>query len=73
VTLNDLETILQKVYPLGSITVEGDLYHVQITIADNSFVGLSRLKREQAVYQHLQPYISSGVLHAVTLKTLVQE
>lgn len=69
-TLDNLKQILQEVFPQASITLSGDLYHVQIQIVCPSFEGLSRLKRDKQVYEHLHPLIVSGALHAISLKTL---
>lgn len=68
-TFDTLQKLLQEAFPQAQITLSGDLYHVQITLVDPCFEGLSRIKRDQKVYQHLQPLLSSGQLHAVTLKT----
>lgn len=68
-TLEKLQHLLEEIFPAGSITLRGDLYHVQIEICDPSFDGLSRIARDKKVYQHLSPLIASGALHAVTLKT----
>lgn len=73
VTFDTLQQLLQEAFPHASITLSGDLYHVHIHLCDPSFAGLGRLKRDQQVYQHLQPLIASGALHAVTLKTAASE
>lgn len=70
VTLDNLKQLLQQAFPEASITLSGDLYHVQVQIVCPSFEGLPRLKRDKQVYGHLHPLILSGELHAVSLKTL---
>lgn len=69
-TLDNLKQLLQQAFPQASITLSGDLYHVQVKIVCPSFEGLPRIKRDKQVYGHLHPLIVSGDLHAVSLKTL---
>ena len=47
------------------VLVEGN--RATITVVSSTFAGLSRVKRHQSVYQYLHNYISTGVLHAVTI------
>ncbi len=49
--------------------VTGDGYHFQVTLVSPHFEGLSRIKREQWVYTQLGDWITSGQLHAITMKT----
>ena len=47
------------------VLVEGN--KATITVVSSTFAGLSRVKRHQSVYRYLVNYISTGVLHAVTI------
>ena len=47
------------------VLVEGN--RATITVISSTFAGLSRVKRHQSVYRYLVNYISTGVLHAVTI------
>ena len=47
------------------VLVEGN--RATITVVSSTFAGLSRVKRHQSVYRYLVNYISTGVLHAVTI------
>ena len=53
--------------------VEGDGYHYQLTIVSNGFTGKTKVARQQWVYGQLKDYISSGSLHAITMKTFTEE
>ena len=53
--------------------VEGDGYHYQLTIVSDSFKGKRPVARQQWVYAKLQPYITSGELHAITMQTWTTE
>ena len=57
----------------AEVYVEGDGCHFSVTIISEQFTGLSRLKRQQTVYQLLNPYIESGDVHAVNMKTYTRQ
>ena len=52
--------------------VEGDGYHYQILVVSDVFNGRSKVSRQQWVYGKLKEYITSGRLHAVSMKTLTR-
>ncbi len=65
------ETIVQRVsegFPGASVTVELDGNRATIEVTSDVFVGLSRVKKQQAVYACIQDLIADGSLHAVTIK-----
>jgi len=49
-------------------TVEGDGYKYEATIISEAFKGLNTMKRHQLVYAALNETITSGALHALTIK-----
>ncbi len=49
-------------------TVEGDGYKYQATIVSSAFKDLNTMKRHQLVYAALNDVITSGDLHALTIK-----
>ena len=53
------------------VLVEGN--RATITVVSSTFAGLSRVKRHQSVYRYLVNYISTGVLHAVTINATHDE
>jgi acid stress-induced BolA-like protein IbaG/YrbA len=52
--------------PSVSVELEGDRALVQI-VAER-FEGVSRVKRQQMVYQYLNDAIATGAIHAVTIQ-----
>jgi acid stress-induced BolA-like protein IbaG/YrbA len=52
------------------VEVTGDGYHYQATVVNPEFEGLSRVVRQQWVYERINHWIQSGQLHAVSLTTL---
>ncbi len=49
-------------------SVEGDGYKYQATIISEAFKDLNTMKRHQLVYAALNDVITSGDLHALTIK-----
>ena len=52
----------------AEVTVEGDGYKYEATIVSDAFNGLNTMKRHQLVYAVLNDVITSGSLHALTIK-----
>ena len=63
-------SILEKIPDAQVEIVSADNVHYEASIISDSFAGLSPVKRQQWVYTALNPYIASGALHAIALKTL---
>ncbi|ASP38753.1 cell division protein BolA [Bacterioplanes sanyensis] len=59
--------ILQSEAPEVNWTVDGDGYKYQVHAVGDVFSGLNAVKRQQFVYQLLNPYIADGRIHAVTI------
>lgn len=69
-TNEEIYELLQNNLPQAEIEVKGDGYHFEAEIISNAFQDLSRVKRQQLIYDILNPWITSGKLHAISLKTL---
>lgn len=65
----ELETHLRSAMPDCEVRVGGDGYHFQVSVVGALFEGLNAVKRQQAVYRHMNELIMSGTVHAVTIKT----
>jgi acid stress-induced BolA-like protein IbaG/YrbA len=68
-----LQAALQKFFVDGTVFVDGDGYHFRVKIISSEFNELSKIKRQQKVYQVLHDYITSGELHALTIETLTPD
>ena len=53
------------------IQMEGN--KISLNLVSEIFAGLSRVKRQQLVYSLLNELISSGEIHAVTMRTVTPE
>lgn len=70
---NELEQLLLNIEEVDYVKVEGDGYHYQLTIVSNDFQGKSAVARQQWVYKKLKEFITSGSLHAISMKTWTKE
>ena len=72
----DIET-LRSVISSGlgdcEIDMQMDGNKVSLNLIAEVFVGLSRVKRQQLVYSLLNDLITSGEIHAVTMRTVTPE
>ncbi|MBA2711335.1 MAG: BolA/IbaG family iron-sulfur metabolism protein [Tatlockia sp.] len=69
----EIENRLRESAEVEFVEVSGDGYHYQLTIVSNAFQGKSRVARQQWVYAILKEYITSGSLHALSMKTFTKE
>jgi len=54
--------------PGCEITVSGDGSHFEAIVVGEVFAGHSAVKKQQLVYATINELITSGVLHALTIK-----
>lgn len=63
-----IQELLQAQFTGGSIEVAGGDGKYQVAVVSDTFDGLNQVKRQQAVYNVLNEHISSGAIHAVTMR-----
>jgi len=63
----EVTKLIEASFPDAKITVDGDGYKYETTVISETFAGLNTLKRHQAVYAAVNPAITSGELHALTI------
>lgn len=54
-------------------TVTGDGYHYEAVVIGDCFDGKSMVEQQKMVYATLNEHITSGAIHAVTIKTYTPE
>ena len=69
----DIVRLLEAALPEASIDVQGDGYKYQVNVISGTFVGLNKVKRQQAIYKVLNEHIQSGAIHAVNMQLLTPE
>lgn len=55
------------------LALDGDGQHFEALVVSAEFVGMSRVQRQQRVYQTLKEKLATGELHALSFKTLTPE
>ncbi len=64
------EMIRNNIDGVAEIKVEEFGNKYQLRVVAEHFSGLNPVKRQQSIYRVLQTYISSGEIHAVSMKLL---
>ncbi|WP_372870307.1 BolA family protein [Shewanella sp.] len=64
-----IEEILTQALGLDEVHVTTDGSHYQVIAVGECFDGMSRIKQQQAIYAPLMEQITSGALHALSIKT----
>ena len=67
-TPEDLKQLLTDNLDAQSIEVSGDGNKFEVAIVSTAFEGLNTIKRHQLVYKITNPYISTGEIHALTIR-----
>ncbi len=71
--LDDIREVLDTAFPGGKIELEADGDRLMLALVSDKFEGLNRVKRQQLVYSLLKDMISSGVVHAITMRTVTPQ
>ena len=65
---NEIQTVLMNALSLQEAHVSGDGSHFQVIAVGEVFDGMSRVKKQQAVYGPLAEYIADNRIHALSIK-----
>ena len=65
---SQIVALLEVAFPDCKISVEGGDGKFTVSAVGDAFDGLTAVKRQQAVYGVLNEHISSGAIHAVTMR-----
>ncbi len=65
---DQIKTMLEAQLPACDIMVQGAGGKFQVHATGDVFDGLNAVKRQQKIYQILNPHISSGAIHAVSMR-----
>ena len=69
----EIEQRLKDIEHVFYVKVEGDGYKYQLTIVTDIFLDKSTVARQQWVYAQLKDFITTGKLHALSMKTWTKE
>lgn len=65
----EVEKIIKAGLPGCEVSVKGDGSHFEAIVVGEAFDGLSLVKQQQLVYATVVEHITSGKLHALSIKT----
>lgn len=69
----EIERKFKEIDEVFYVKVEGDGYKYQLTIVTDIFLNKSKVARQQWVYAQLKDLITTGILHAISMKTWTKE
>ncbi len=69
----EIEQILQATLSLDEVIVKGDGSHYEVIAVSDMFAGMSRVKKQQAIYAPLMAHIASNAIHALSIKAFTPE
>lgn len=69
----EVETKLKANDEVFFVKVEGNGYQYQVTVVSDVFINKSKVARQQWVYALLKEFITTGMLHAVSMQTWTKE
>ena len=64
----EVKSHLEANLPGTEVQVEGQGCDFQLNLISDELAALGPVKRQQQVYAHLNEWIASGAIHAVTMK-----
>ncbi|MFE8102479.1 BolA family iron metabolism protein IbaG [Brenneria goodwinii] len=70
---NEIKDVLMNALALEEVHVSGDGSHFQVIAVGELFAGMSRVKKQQAVYTPLTDYIADNRIHALSIKAYTPE
>jgi acid stress-induced BolA-like protein IbaG/YrbA len=68
-----VKQMIQTHLPDAQVEVMGDGYKYEAEVISTAFMGLNTLKRHQLVYAAVNAAITSGQLHALTIRTFTPD
>jgi len=69
----EIQQLIEQGLSCVSVKVGGDGHHFEALVVSEEFAGKRPVARQQMVYATLQDKISSGELHAISLKTITPD
>lgn len=66
----EIARLLEQGLSDAEVHVDGDGHHFQALIVSSAFEGLSLIQRHRMVNDVLNAHLDSGVLHAISMRTL---
>ncbi|WP_413111136.1 BolA family iron metabolism protein IbaG [Thaumasiovibrio sp. DFM-14] len=71
--ITEIQKILQTALSLDEVIVKGDGSHYEVIAVSEMFAGMSRVKKQQAIYAPLMTHIATNAIHALSIKAYTPE
>ncbi len=71
--VSQVKQLIEAGLPEVEAKVSGDGYHYEAIVIGHCFDGKSMVQQQKMVYATLSEHITSGALHALTIKTYTPE
>ena len=71
--VEEVKSRLEAAFDGAEIVVAGEGNRCEVRVVSDAFSGLSRVKRQQAVYAAIGELIAAGTIHAVTIRALTPD
>jgi acid stress-induced BolA-like protein IbaG/YrbA len=65
----EVKRLIEAGIPGSQVSVKGDGSHFDAVVISEAFAGLTPVKKQQLVYATVNEQITSGKLHALSIKT----
>lgn len=72
-TPEEVRTLIEAGIEDSEVTVNGENGMFDTIVVSEKFTGLTPVKKQQMVYAAVNPQITSGEIHALTIKTYTPE
>ena len=70
---DQVKQLIQQGLDVASVEVNGEGGHFDVRVVGECFAGKSPVQKQKLVYATLNPQITSGEIHAVTIKAYTPE
>ena len=67
---NEISRAIRERMPDAEVQAAVDGNRAVITVVSETFAGMSRVRKQQAVYACIDAFIKDGTLHAVSIRAL---
>ncbi len=67
-TTDEVKALIEKAMNTQEVKVTGDGSMFDVLVVSKQFEGLTPVKKQQLVYATVNPQITSGDIHALTIK-----
>ena len=69
----EIQALLESTYTFEELHVKGEGSHFEVIAVAEMFVGMNRVKKQQAIYAPLNEHIATNTIHALTIKAYTPE